>query len=508
MGIFSRDSSSVKTAHGVEVRGTYKADTLDGAGFEEAIQAAVGPLQTAGKRKRWFSGIRADWESSLFDFDRHGPSFLGFYLDLVSEYPSMCDIIIQKWEDGKWELDDSPQASVDLRGLRGVNEERPQLIARIIRLLELPGRMAWIPIEEPLDPDDPDSETETRFAVVPVHVLEEKKQNGIPFYLFMEEPDLKPGQPGARLIPKENVKQIWRPDIEYPGMHWTPLQRAIPELRLFRNVQRTISRSAASKLLNADLLWIEGEASDLAVKVRNDGQGAPGAGRRLGYLGVALQKMIQAGKQNLDDIREENVAAAFPHPFVSPKEPKRVKIGRPYDPEALAAKQDALTDFARGQNIPMSVLVEGQGAGARLLNNVKQDEAFKETSLFPKLGRACNGLTGVWLRPLMEASGRGAMAQDRRVWFTKAALEPEGDPKQIGEAVNAGILTRQCWADSLGKGDKLLPLPDGVSEAEWLLAMKGGGAPAVPSASPQDDAVRERVALSREGIQASAWWEN
>jgi len=490
-------------------------DPSDGHEYREAIQAAVGPLATAGNRKGWAGNFRQDVDQTLRDFDRHGPSFLGFYLDLISDLGQMLDLEIQNWDpaEGKWVTESTPQAAEDLRSLRGPVEELGEILSRMIRMFELPGEMAFLPVDHPVDPTDPDSETEVRYMVVAVHVLEEKKVQGVKYYILRDTPDAKPGSPGYHLIPESRFHRIWRPDPDYPGLHWTPLQRAIPELRRFRNITRTISRNAASKLLNAGLLWIKGEARDLAVIARNDGPGqSPGEGRRLGYLGVALKKMIEAAKGNLDDILEQKVAAAFPHPFVSPNRPEVVNLGRPFDPEALNAKKDALEDFARGQNVPMSVLMEGQGSGTRLLNEIRLDEAFKETGIFPKVARVCNGLTTAWLRPMMIADGRGETADDRRVWFSKAALNPKPDTKAIESAVRLGVLERRALASALGQEEWLLDLPEGMTEAEWLLTLRGGAIANEANKSregidfglaPTADDIAEAIASRT----ASAWWE-
>jgi len=486
--------------------------------YTEAVTAAVGPLHRAGKAKTWLSGPRSNWEDMLRDFDRNGPSFLGFYLDLVSEYGSMVDLEMQDWVGGEWVTDESEDAADDLRGIKGVyGEDLNTIVARMIRLFDLPGEMAWIPIDVPIDPDDPDSPTEIRVMVRSTWTLEEKKVGGEKAFVIVDEPGAKPGSPGYRVIPQDQASRLWRPDQDYPMVHWTPLQRGISELRIHRNIQRTISRSAASKLLNADVFWFKGEARDLAVLPRNDGPGQnPGEGRRLGYLGVTIAKMIQSAKENLDDIREEKVAAAFPHPLVTPEKPERIEVGRPYDPEAIAAKRDAMEEFARGQNIPMSVLVEGQGAGARLLNNVKQDVAFMETAIFPKLARVCNALTGVWLRPMMEADGRGEQTENRRIWFSKQALEPAADPKLIQSAVAAGVLSRKALASVLNQTQNILELPEGMTEAEWFLAVRGGAIANEANKTrdgidfnlaPTADDVREMIAEATEAQQASAWWE-
>lgn len=511
MGIFDRRQSRSRDIPGATlIEGDYTPDLPGHPAAIEAVTAAVGPLLKAGRRKTWTAGPRANWEEMLRDFDRNGPSFLGFYLDLVSEFGAMCDLEHQTWDAKKgWVRRE--EGAVDLRSIRGVyGQDLAAIVASMIRKFELPGEMAWIPVDIPLDPSDPDSETEVRIMVRSLWTIEDKKRNGARILIVRDDPDLRPGEDGYWVIPEEQAHRLWRPDDDYPLRHWTPLQRGISELRTHRNIGRTISRSAASKLLNADIFWIQGEARDLAVLPRNDGAGQnPGEGRRLGYLGVVIQKMIAAAKENLDDIREEKVAAAFPHPLVTPNEPKRVEVGRPYDPEAIAAKRDAMEDFARGQNIPMSVLVEGQGAARRLLNEIKQDSAFKETSIFPKLARVCNAITGAWLRPMLTDGGMDpGLVANERIWFTKSALEPEGGPKEIGDAVKAGVLERRAWAEALGRGDYLLDLPDGVTEMEFFLTLRGTQTVFGELEQTMDD-LRDRMTRAGEDatMAAATWWE-
>lgn len=229
-------------------------------------------------------------------------------------------------------------------------------------------------------------------------------------------------------------------------------------------------------------------------------------GSRLGTLGDAIRSLVSSGKKHLDDLREEEVAGAMPHPWISKTAPKWIEIGRPFDKAAIESKRDALEDFARGQNIPMSVLVEGQGAGARLLNNIRQDEAFKETAIYPKIARVCNGLTGAFLRPILRAEGMAEEDVGRyRVWFSKANLESKGDPEKIAAAVKGGVLVRLAWARALGREEDLLDLPEGVTEYEHFITTLGrtdvfGELPATL------DDVREAISKSTEQ-RASAWWE-
>lgn len=460
------------------------------------VLAAVGPLNSA----------RAEGKGNLFGrlmgeqdvrtlirrYDDEGPGIVGFYLDLKADMAGLCGYRIQFWSttERRWIWADSTAATAILNDLRGPNgETTPDFVRMQTRELEAVGEvgLAEVPFgggvryrSVALDPGS--------------YVVTQKDRDGNPLMLgFKGSKDAVAPKPGVNStdwfeVPFANVTRIWRPHNRWFDQPYTPLMRSLRDVRRFDNAGRAVHRAVASQLVMAGMMWFEGDEKDLTGFVQGNANGAASTeqARRLGYLGQAIQKLMEYGERHLGDIDEEMMSAASPYPFVSKTPPQWVDMGRTLDPNLLDVKKDALEDFARDVNIPMSVLVDGQGAAQRLLNEWLQDKAFKQTAVLPDARRTAAGLTVAFLhtrlralqnsqvgRELLSISGELAPVTNFRIWPDDSTITRD-DPTitDITDAIKLGAIDTDALVEVLGMEEYRLNRPADVTGYEHWLAIQ------------------------------------
>ena len=341
------------------------------------ITAAVGPLQTT-KTKTWFGGsgnnVR-DKQTQIVAYDRHGPGFVGFYLDLYSTIAGEIPLMLAHTPDGATtpERFEGGRANALLAGIRGVDVDQQEFHQQNCRQMEAVGEIALWPHEK-----GPDSGWHTALPHIVTSHGKHPTKKGLP--AAYDVPLVYGGKFGdgnAIRVPYTHMRRIWRPDITYRLDAYSPLFRILNDIRRFQTLNRGIQRRAAALIILQGLLWIEGDASDV---VPQPDKQTGNANKRLGPLGKQIQSLLKSAQRNSDDVDEKLAASAFPHPFVYGNEPKHIEFGSAIPERVLEGKRDALEDSARGVSGPMSAIVDGQGAAQRLLNEWRQETAVMQAA--------------------------------------------------------------------------------------------------------------------------------
>lgn len=399
------------------------------------------------------SGARipqSQWQRKIIEYDRDGPSIVGFYLDLRSLLVSKMDVVPQVKDGPTWGPDESSEAEDGLGELVGTKKETPQELIRLTaRAIARTGEVVWVPFDDEAHPTYPS------WRVAETHLMKKfgpvNEETGLPEYWdILDTPGAKPGSRHHHRVPGENPWWIVVNDPDHPAEAWSPLRRVLRDVRGYNVLDRNLSRSAMSRLTWNSILWIQGKYSD--VKRKNT-QGD----EEWGPLGMALRDLIEAGKVNLDDYEDRNVRAAMSVPFISPNEPKLIDAARRIDTSIFLAIDFRLKAIARGLNMPAHMLLEGPGTANRW-NDVFLDDSLKETSVLPLANQTYAAVTEVfWARKM---KNRGLDPTKRRLWYNLPDLAQKMDNvKEIGDAVNAGVLEPIAWAIALGLEEYLLKPP-------------------------------------------------
>lgn len=472
------------------------------------VLAAVMPFQPQQKRTGFLSKLRGQTSASeaIRKADEEGPGIVGFYLDLKADVTALVDYRIQRWDRValEWTWDDHPAASSALAtDLLGVNGERIDEFARhFAREMEAVGEVGFAPVE---------MDGMVRYRTLSLdpgsfEITEKNKDGTAKMLGFKGTRAAKRPAKGQEShdwieIPADSVIRILRPHPRWFAEPYTPLARALGDVRRYENATRALHRAVASQLINSGLLWFQGSHKDLVQPNANSGRnGRVNGQQRLGFLGQQIQGLMDAGERALTDYDETQVQSAMFHPIVSEEAPPQfINIGETVDPNLLDLKRDALEDFARDVNIPMSVLVEGQGAAQRLLNEWLQDKSFKQTSIMPDARRVGAGLTVAFLHPRLQRlaereprlflqDGQQIPVTDFRIYPDEASItqdEPEID--DIKHAVECGILSPEALIDALDGHRFRLDRPEGITDWDWwrMYHAESKNSDEVESPSPQ-----------------------
>ena len=473
---------------------------------DSVVTAAVGPMRNV-EAKGWFGGSSGDVKAKqeqVLHYDKNGPGFVGFYLDLYSTLAAEFPLVIQEYVDGRWQLAQGGRPGELLAEIKGVGEDQKQFHQANCRAFKAVGEVAFWP--------NANGHANGWHRDLPHTIKSHGKHptmKGRPNVYLCEsspgvakeyKPDAAPPS-GLHVVPYAQMRRVWAPDTEYSSLPTSSLFRILSDIRRYETFNRNVQRSGTAALLLAGLLWIEGDAKDVVGSPSPMAQSSAEAA--LGPLGKQIRSLMKAAQRNVDDTDERQVASAMAHPFVYKTKPERVEIGKAVDPGMLQAKADALADAARGVDGPMSAIVEGQGAAQRLLNEWKQDSAINQAALSLS-ARVALSYGPALLDPRLTDEERGRF----RVFVDESALDnEETDSSEDLSLWEKGVITRDALARRRGVDPAdMLPLPDGVTDYEHWLASTGSrdvvdnevaDAPVTPAA-PEDGAT---VA------SASPWWD-
>jgi len=415
---------------------------------DSVVTAAVGPMRNV-EAKGWFGGSSGDVKAKqeqVLHYDKNGPGFVGFYLDLYSTLAAEFPLVIQEYVDGRWQLAQGGRPGELLAEIKGVGEDQKQFHQANCRAFKAVGEVAFWP--------NANGHANGWHRDLPHTIKSHGKHptmKGRPNVYLCEsspgvakeyKPDAAPPS-GLHVVPYAQMRRVWAPDTEYSSLPTSSLFRILSDIRRYETFNRNVQRSGTAALLLAGLLWIEGDAKDVVGSPSPMAQSSAEAA--LGPLGKQIRSLMKAAQRNVDDTDERQVASAMAHPFVYKTKPERVEIGKAVDPGMLQAKADALADAARGVDGPMSA--------ESALDNEETDSS-----------------------------------EDLSLW-------------------EKGVITRDALARRRGVDPAdMLPLPDGVTDYEHWLASTGSrdvvdnevaDAPVTPAA-PEDGAT---VA------SASPWWD-
>lgn len=202
----------------------------------------------------------------------------------------------------------------------------------------------------------------------------------------------------AFVVPRKQVVRFWNPDEEWPGYATSPMASSIDDLHRIAALARFVRRTASSRLAMSGMVWTPGEAHEDTDS--ETGEQVTASKIERDYWDIA-QGAIE------DD---DNPASIIPPMFHWQHDwgkPEWTEVGRGLDPHLLEHMEAAQKDYARGINLPTSLVIGGGPGEGNHWSDWLVDEKFFEAGVAPTMDRITHGdMTRTFLRPWLRLRGR------------------------------------------------------------------------------------------------------
>lgn len=355
--------------------------------------------------RRWFSRYQ-EWQ----DWSRKYAKILGvvrFAAGITADTCARCDIQIEERDtNGDWDATDNKQ----LLNIFDAYCNDRQMLEEMIRThawhYQIAGEMFQVVRDDPDAGGVAWSLHSTRAAEF------DKPSRG--FVRIKEAPNGNERDGTAFVVPRDQCVRFWLPDEEWPALATSPMAASIEDLHRYHAINRYQRKAVESRIAMNGVLWTPGEAHQAAQM----GREGPGAGSDQPGSQIDRDYVDWAKRAFTDDEDVAGVAAFGLHWDSKFGHPVWVKIGEPLDPHLIEASNDALTAYARGINLPTSLVVGGGPGKANHWTEWLVDDKFFEFGIAWVMDRITHlDLTKTFLRAYLRLL---RLPQDRfRVGYDK-----------------------------------------------------------------------------------------
>lgn len=286
----------------------------------------------------------------------------------------------------------------------------------------------------------------------------------------------------AMEVPRENVVRFWIPDEEWQALATSPMAASIDDLHRYWSLSRMVRRTADSALAMRGVLHTPLEAHE------DDPQNPDGPS----LLERQFYEMAQRAFSDDDDVLA--VAPPLTKWANDLGPPEWVKLSEGLDPEGIPYRKEALEDFARGTNLPASLVVGGGPGDANHWTEWLVDDKFFESAVAPTMDRVSHSdLTATFLVPVLRQL---RLPEDRfRVGYDAGPVIVRADQSDQALRLHlAGLLSGEATLEaanfdpdqamSAEEFDRLLQLL-AKDQGQPAPGAAGGGVPVGPATTVQ-----------------------
>jgi hypothetical protein len=274
--------------------------------------------------------------------------------------------------------------------------------------------------------------------------------------------------------------RLWIPDQEWMAYAWSPMAASIDDLKRWRALSRYVLRTADSQLAMNGMLWAPGEAFDTPPIETDEVEGTDVGDPK----NVVEDQYWQTARMRHSE--SEDVTAVAPFLIHWDKElgaPVWVKMGEGLDPNGIAHRKEALEDFARSSNLPVTTVIGGGVGDANHWSEWLASDKFFDSGVAPTMNRMTHlDLTRAYLWPRARLAGlRDDQLVDIRIGYDPSPVIVKTDNSDIALQLNrAGLLSNEATleAANFSDADAMPPGP----QRDWLLEVLSGQKP--PGAPP------------------------
>ena len=439
-------------------------DAFTGA---QPIQAAAVPWTTRvhGNNHTATSGLTRDLEE-LQQFLREGnPGVLGSAVDIIGNASTMLTPVPQKLTANGWSTQDAPEMFEFINFFRGPNSSPQQMIARLFRLLEVPGAVAIALVRN----------HEDRWVYVMCPRNKAKQINKDTVALQTVD-NAKPGSPGYWEAPTERTWIGFAEDPFCPDQPYSPMIRGLESLRMYRQARRQMGRNLDSMLAMNGVMWAKAMP------------GVDVNGKPKWMTSMAEWAKVASGQRHQMD---RTVADFVPFMMQTSEKPEHLQVGRDDFGQLTELADWNCRQFAKDIDFPTSWLENGPGT-EKYSNAFFQSNWFADMTMSARSARVASLLTQVVLRTwLLAANGNGILTQfnpdEWRFWFDDSALRPAGEQNLAIKADLAKQGKYNCdhlVLELAGGDEAALPKPEdeSVDNPGPVPQLESGAAPQIEAA--------------------------
>ena len=247
---------------------------------------------------------------------------------------------------------------------------------------------------------------------------------------------------------------------------------SVDDLKRWRALSRYVLRTADSQLAMNGMLWAPGEAFD-GPPIEVDEAEATEIGEAANIVEDAYMQAARLRHTETDD-----VAAIAPFLVHWDKEygaPQWIKMGEGLDPAGISHRKEALEDFARSSNLPVTTVIGGGVGDANHWSEWLASDKFFDSGVAPTMNRICHlDLTRTYLWPRARLAGlRDDQLVDIRIGYDPSPVIVKTDQSDIALRLNrAGLLSNEATLEAANftEADLMPPGP----QRDWLLEVLAG----------------------------------
>lgn len=296
-----------------------------------------------------------------------------------------------------------------------------------------------------------------------------------------EIPDGKLGDETAFVVPREQMTRFWIPDEEWRAYASSPMAASIDDLHRWRSLARYARRTADSQLAMNGLVWFADD--DWESVTADDEDAADDAiATPANPMEVMYRELAKLGFTEDDDITA--IAPHLVHGAAQYGPPQSVEIGRQLDPNGIEHRREALEDYARGTNLPASLVVGGGPGDANHWTEWLVDDKFFDSAVAPTADRIFHmDLTATFLAPRLRIAGydvrRYRMGYDPQPVIVKPDLSGTAHTLWL-----AGLLGSKAVREASNFSEDDAPTPEDLDLLFQVLTKTKAGAEPAPGAAP------------------------
>lgn len=415
---------------------------------------------TRGQDGKWLAEYQ-DWQSWARRYARQIGA-ASFSAGVIADCCARCDTRVEVRVNGKWEPSDDPRFA-------GIMDEYSNPLQTEDELIRL---HAWhYQVAGEMLQTQRDGSYGVEYGIYSTAAAEWERPRAGEVTIKLV-PDGKVDRETAFSVPRTQTVRFWIPDQEWQAYAWSPMAASIDDLHRLRALSRYAWRTAESALAMNGLLWAAGEAFETP----------PGEAGDLNDASIAeIKNEVEQGYYDAANLRlreDDDISAVAPHLVHWDKEhgpPQWIELGKGLDSEGIAHRKEALEDFARGSNLPVTTVIGGGVGDANHWSEWLASDKFFDSGVAPTMNRICwLDLTRTYLWPRAKLAGfRPDQLADIRIGYDPTPVIVQADQSDIALKLNrAGLLANVPTVEAAGftEADLMPPGP----EQDWLLQVLAG----------------------------------
>jgi hypothetical protein len=286
----------------------------------------------------------------------------------------------------------------------------------------------------------------------------------------------------AVVLPRDQVLRYWMPDEEWLGLATSPMTSVMDDIRRYKSLVRYAQRQAESYLAMNGILWTPEKAHASAASgdaTEHEGDDPTSPAEQDDRIFDLYNEWAGMG---IND--DDSIAAVLPPMFwygEKGDEPIHIDLHGGLDEHGPEHRAEALSDFARGSDSPMSMIATGGGSDENHWGAWITQERFI-AAVAPTLDRVTHqDMTVAFLYPIMRLAGRTDLRRTRIGYdATPVIVHPDQSDKALRGFLSGLVGTDPARA-AMGFTESDKPTDEDLALLKDVLSNFGGGqAPGAP----------------------------